>query len=134
MTIDRSIYPIYLAISRRWKVHYFKADMADSPENRSQDAAFLDDMAGFVGARGTAALERIGAALDLDYCGIDFAVNRAGDILLLEANATMVLVRPLSADRKWDYRRPAFDKVAAVHSMLVERAAGAAPRKVAASA
>ena len=107
--------------------------MADCPENRSQDVAFLDALAGFVGARGTAAIERIGEALDLDYCGIDFAVNRAGDILLLEANATMVLVR-LSADRKWDYRRPAFDKVAAVHIMLVERAAGAAPRKVAASA
>ena len=60
-------------------------------------------------------------------------MNRAGDILLLEANATMVLVR-LSADRKWDCRRPAFDKVAAVHIMLVERAAGGAPRKVAASA
>lgn len=72
-----------------------------------------------------AALERIGAALDLDYCGIDFAVNAASDTLLFEANATVVLVVPLSADRKWDYRRPAFDKVfAAVHSMLVERAAG----------
>lgn len=74
------------------------ADMVDSPENRSQDTAFLDDMAGFVGARGTAALERI-SSLDLDYCGIDFAVNAAGDILLFEADATMVLV-PLSASRK----------------------------------
>ncbi len=134
MIVDRKVYPIHLAISRRWKVHYFKADMASSPENRAQDAAFLDDMTGFVGARGMAALERIGAALDLDYCGIDFAVNAAGDILLFEANATMVLVS-LSADRKWDYRRPAFDKVfAAVHTMLVDRAAGAAPRKVAAIA
>jgi hypothetical protein len=134
MIIDRKIYPIHLAISRRWKVHYFKADMADSPENRAQDGAFLDDVAGFVGARGMAALERIGAALDLDYCGIDFAVKAAGEILLFEANATMVLV-PLPADRKWDYRRPAFDRVfAAVHSMLVERVAGAATQKVAARA
>ena len=122
MIIDRKIYPIHLAISRRWKVHYFKADMANSPENRAQDAAFFDDATGFVGARGMAALERIGAALDLDHCGIDFAVNAASDTLLFEANATVVLVVPLSADRKWDYRRPAFDKVfAAVHSMLVER-------------
>ena len=63
-------------------------------------------MPGFVGARGMAALERINVALDLDYCGIDFAVNASGDILLFEANATMVMV-PLSDDRKWDYRRPA---------------------------
>jgi hypothetical protein len=133
MIIDRKIYPIHLAISRHWKVHYFKADMADSPENRSQDAAFLDDMPGFVGARGMAALERINAALDLDYCGIDFAVNATGDVLLFEANATMVMV-PLSDDRKWDYRRPAFDGVfGAVHTMLLEKAVGASGQVAAAT-
>jgi hypothetical protein len=132
MIIDRKIYPTHLAISRQWKVHYFKADMADSPGNRLQDAAFLDDMPGFIGARGTAALERINAALDLDYCGIDFAVNATGNILLFEANATMVLV-PLSDDRKWDYRLAAFDKVfGAVLTMLVERADGAPAEKMAA--
>jgi hypothetical protein len=126
MIIDRKIYPLHLAISRNWKVHYFRADMAASPDNRAKDAAFLDDMASVIGPRGMAALERINAALDLDYCGIDFAVNAAGDILLFEANATMVLV-PLSSDRKWDYRRPAFDKVfSAVRAMLMRRSTGVA--------
>jgi hypothetical protein len=111
-----------LAISSRWKVHYFKADMADSPENPTKDAAFLNDMAGFMGARGMAALERINAALDLDYCGIDFAVNVWGDISFFEV--------PLSDDRKWDYRRPAFDKAfSAVRTMLSNRAAGAVTGK-----
>jgi hypothetical protein len=42
---------------------------------------------------------------------------------LFEANATMVMV-PLSNDKKWDYRRPAFDAVfAAIRTMLMERAA-----------
>ena len=41
---------------------------------------------------------------------------RDGDILLFEANATMVMV-PLASDEKWAYRRPAFEKVfAAVRS------------------
>jgi hypothetical protein len=92
MIIDRKIYPLHLAISRHWKIHYFKADMADSPENRRHDAAFLDDMPSFIGPRGMAALERINAALDLDYGGVDFAVNADGDVLLFEANATMVMV------------------------------------------
>jgi tetratricopeptide repeat protein len=122
MIVDRKIYPLHLAISRHWKIHYFKADMADSPDNRRHDAAFLDDMPRFIGPRGMAALERINAALDLDYGGIDFAVNADGDILLFEANATMVMV-PLSNDPKWDYRRPAFDAVfAAVRTMLLDRA------------
>ena len=128
MIIDRKIYPLHLAISRHWKIHYFKADMADSAENRRVDEAFLDDMPSFIGARGMAALERINAALDLDYGGIDFAVNADGDILFFEANATMVMV-PLSSDPKWDYRRPAFDAVfTAVRAMLMERAMAGAAR------
>jgi len=129
MIVGGKIYPLHLAISRDWKVHYFRADMAASAENRGQDRAFLDDMPRFIGARGMAALERIRAVLDLDYGGIDFAVNADGDILFFEGNATMVMV-PLSMDPKWDYRRPAFaDVFAAVRRMLLERAsvvAGAA--------
>ncbi len=122
MIIDRKIYPLHLAISRHWKVHYFRADMAASPKNRLHDAAFLADMAKVVGPRGMAALERINAALNLDYCGIDFAVNADGEVLLFEANATMVMV-PLAPDPKWDYRRPAFDAVfAAIRAMLLRRA------------
>jgi glutathione synthase/RimK-type ligase-like ATP-grasp enzyme len=122
MIIDGKIYPLHLAISRHWKIHYFKADMADSAENRRVDQAFLNDMPRFIGARGMAALERINATLDLDYGGIDFAVNADGDILFFEANATMVMV-PLASDPKWDYRRPAFDAVfAAIRAMLLARA------------
>jgi hypothetical protein len=41
---------------------------------------------------------------------------------LFEANATMVMI-PLAADEKWDYRRPAFGKVfAAIRAMLMQRA------------
>jgi hypothetical protein len=125
MIVDRQLYPLHLAISRDWKVHYFRADMAESAENRRHDAAFLNDMTDVVGARGVAALQRIADILELDYGGIDFAVDANGDILLFEANATMVMV-PLSADPKWDYRRPAFDKVfAAARTMLLDRAAAA---------
>jgi hypothetical protein len=124
MIVDRKIYPLHLAISRNWKIHYFKADMAVSPDNRRIDEAFLNDMARFVGPPGMAALQRINAALDLDYGGIDFAMNADGDILFFEANATMVMV-PLSSDPKWDYRRPAFDAVfAAIRDMLLTRAIG----------
>jgi Flp pilus assembly protein TadD len=122
MIVDRKLYPLHLAISRQWKVHYYRADMAESAENRLQDGAFLEDMAGFIGRHGMAALARINAELDLDYGGIDFAVDAAGNVLLFEANATMVMA-PLAADEKWAYRRPAFDAVfAAVRGMLRDRA------------
>jgi len=122
MMIDGKLYPLHLAISKDWKVHYFRADMAASPENRLVDGEFLDDMEREIGAPAVAALERICATLDLDYAGIDFAVNAGGKVLFFEANATMVMA-PLSADPKWDYRRAAFDSVfAAVRRMIMDRA------------
>jgi hypothetical protein len=122
MFVDRKIYPLHLAISRDWKVHYFTADMAGSAQNRALDAAFLGGMAHAIGGRGMAALERIRAALGLDYGGIDFAVDPRGDILFFEANATMVVYPPLD-DPKWTYRRDAVEAVlAAVRAMLTNRA------------
>jgi len=127
--VDGKLYPLHLAISRNWKVHYFRAEMAHSAEHRREDRAFLDDMTSVLGRRGIAALEGICSALALDYGGIDFAVSREGEILLFEANATMVMI-PLSNDPKWDYRRPAFDRVfAAIRGMLMDRAARAAPQR-----
>jgi hypothetical protein len=119
MIVGRRLYPLHLAISRDWKVHYYTADMAQSADNRATEAPFLHDMAGVIGARGMTALQRIADTLQLDYGGIDFAVDARGDILFFEANATMVMV-PLAADEKWDYRRAAFDNVfAAVRTMLM---------------
>jgi hypothetical protein len=123
MFVDGTLYPLHLAISRDWKVHYFTADMADSLDNRAKDAAFLTDMPGAIGPGAMAGLERIRSALDLDYGGIDFAVNQQGDILFFEANATMVVYPPV-LDPKWAYRRPAVEAVlAAVRTMLVGRSA-----------
>jgi len=120
MFVDRKLYPLHLAISRDWKVHYFTADMTDCPENRALDAAFVKNI-NIIGFKGVAALERIRAALALDYGGIDFAVDRNGDILFFEANATMVIYPPV-LEPKWAYRRPAVEAVlAAVRTMLMAR-------------
>lgn len=134
MIVDGRLYPLHLAISQHWKVHYFTADMARSAEHRAKEAEFLQNMNGVIGARGVAVLRRIAAALDLDYGGIDFAVNTRGDVLLFEANATMVMI-PLAADEKWNYRRRAFAEVfGAVRGMLMAKAAQgqAAPAQAAA--
>jgi hypothetical protein len=127
MMIDGQLYPRHLAISRDWKIHYFTAEMADSSEHRAEDGAFLGDMAGVLGSRAMSALARVQAVLGLDYAGIDFGLNEAGDVLLFEANATMVVLPP-DAKPEWDYRRPAVERVyRAVVTMLRARAS-AAPR------
>ena len=44
MMIGGRIYPLHLAISGKWKVHYFTSDMADKPDHRLEDARFLAAM------------------------------------------------------------------------------------------
>ena len=126
MFVDGKIYPLHLAVSDDWKVHYFTSAMAENAAFRAEEERFLADMPGVIGARGVAALEHIRAALGLDYAGIDFALNAEHEILLFEANATMV-VNPPDPDKCWDYRRQAVARIhRAVHAMLVARA-GAKP-------
>jgi hypothetical protein len=122
MIVDGRIYPLHLAVSRHWKVHYFTADMADYPAHRAEDSAFLEDMPKVVGSKAMAALERIRDALSLDYGGIDFGLGPDGEVLLFEANATMVVNLP-DPDPRWTYRRPSVERILnAVRSMLIGRA------------
>ncbi len=106
MFIDGVAYPLHLAISADWKVHYYTAAMATEPAFRAEERRFLDDMPATLGQRATAALCQVQAALGLDYAGIDFALAADGSLLLFEANATMV-INPPDPDPIWDYRRPA---------------------------
>jgi hypothetical protein len=121
MFIDGVAYPLHLAISADWKVHYFTAAMATSAAYRAEERRFLDDMSAVLGARAMAALAGIGAALGLDYAGVDFALAPDGSVLLFEANATMVIVPP-DSDPIWDYRRRAVaDVLEAAKQMLLRR-------------
>jgi tetratricopeptide (TPR) repeat protein len=122
MMIGGWLYPLHLAISGNWKIHYVTADMAENPGHRAEEGSFLEDMPGVLGPRAMAALAEIQNMLALDYAGIDFGLNSAGDVLLFEANATMTVLQP-GRDRRWDYRRAAVQRVEeAVRRMLVDRA------------
>ena len=125
MMIGGKIYPLHLAISRNWKVHYFTSDMADQPDHRAEEAAFLSDMPAVLGDKAMTALDEIRDALGLDYGGVDFGLSADGDLLLFEANATMVIAAP-DPDPRWAYRRTAIARVIdAVVAMIRERAARA---------
>jgi hypothetical protein len=122
MFVDGHLYPLHLAISSDWKVHYFSADMADVPEHRAEDERFLADMPGVLGPTVMTTLGAIANALGLDYAGIDFALSADGRVVIFETNATMVIVRP-EEDERWAYRQAPVQRVMdAVRKMLLDRA------------
>jgi glutathione synthase/RimK-type ligase-like ATP-grasp enzyme len=121
--IDRAVYPVHLAISRSWKIHYFSADMRDNDVNRAEEARYLNDMADHLGPRAVEALTAIAAMLDLDYAGIDFSIGPDGNVLVFEANAAMAIYLP-DEDERFAYRRLAIERiVGAVRQMFSARVA-----------
>lgn len=121
MFVGGELYPLHLAISTQWKVHYFTAAMANDADHRAEEARFLADPRGVLGAGAFAALERVGAALGLEYAGVDFALDGTGAVVVFEANATMIVLPP-GPEPIWDYRRPAVARViGAAQSLLRAR-------------
>jgi hypothetical protein len=91
--VDREPYPYHLAISSHWMVHYFSADMLDNPWKLREEEHFLADWFAALGKRASDAILDIGRTLDLDYGGVDFTLTDDGQVLVFEANATMLTHR-----------------------------------------
>ncbi len=122
MMIEGALYPLHLAASLDWKVHYFSAAMRDDARLQAEEARFLNDMAGTLGPGAMDALTAIQSTLALDYAGVDFGLNDSGDLILFEANAVMTIVPP-DGSKQWAYRRaPIANAVAAARNMVVSRA------------
>jgi tetratricopeptide (TPR) repeat protein len=123
--IGGKLYPIHLARSSRWKVHYFSADSVADDDAIEEEAAFLEGMPDAIGPSAIAALECARDRLGLQYAGIDFGLDATGRVLLFEANATMKIVPPAKGetnDRTGARTRAADAALAAVRTMLLEAA------------
>lgn len=119
MTIDGKLYPVHLAISREWKVHFMTSMTAGNPAFEAQERQFLNDPRAALGEPAVRALERVASAVGLDYGGIDFAAGPGGELTIFEANATMILVPP-EQDRFAGQHRAATERaLAAARAMLL---------------
>jgi Tfp pilus assembly protein PilF len=120
MLVDGRPYPLHLAISRNWKVHYFTSATAGNADHRREEARFLEDMPAVLGDKAMMALQQIERVLGLDYAGVDFGLNGDGDLLLFEANATMIVSRSDSDERR-TYRCAPIDRIVDAVADMIRR-------------
>jgi tetratricopeptide (TPR) repeat protein len=89
--VDGVPYPVHLAISPRWMIHYYNAPMAENAWMRDEEHAFMRDLDSVFTGRAADGLREIAAAFPLDYFGIDCSIAPDGRVLLFEASTAMIV-------------------------------------------
>jgi glutathione synthase/RimK-type ligase-like ATP-grasp enzyme len=93
MFVDGEMFAYHLAIHDGWKIHHVNTDMANQQWMQDEEKAFLDDPREVFGPPQREALRAIQREIDLDYFGIDCALDSTGRVVVFEVNACM-LVHP----------------------------------------
>jgi tetratricopeptide (TPR) repeat protein len=118
------ILPYHLAIGSDWKLHHDSTDMEDHAWMQEEEAAFLKDPATAFNVAHRAALRAIKERIGLEFFGIDCGLDTAGDLVVFEVNASMLVHE---GNDKFPYKDPFVQKIrVAFHEMLRTLANGAA--------
>jgi hypothetical protein len=89
--VDGTPYPVHLAISPNWMIHYYNAPMDEHQWMRDEEELFLSDLdSAFEGAP-KAALDDLARVAGLEYFGIDCSIGRDGRLLVFEADTAMLV-------------------------------------------
>jgi len=89
---------------------------------RREEAAFLADPACAFGPAQRAALDAIRAAIDLEFFGLDCAIDRAGALVVFEANASM-LIHAADSAALFPYKQASFARIRDAFDRLIATAA-----------
>jgi hypothetical protein len=115
----------HMAIGDHWMVHYLNAGMAESAEKRAEEAAAMAHFDEDFAVRHAAAFAGLHERLGLDYFAIDCAELPDGQLLLFEADVSMI-VHNLDPEDLYPYKKPQMTKLfAAFEALLRARAAQA---------
>jgi tetratricopeptide (TPR) repeat protein len=89
--VGDQVLPYHLCIGRDWKLHHINTDMAHHAWMQQEEAAFLGDSGAVFGPAQMQALHDIRDRMGLDYCGIDCGLDRDGNVVVFEVNASMLV-------------------------------------------
>jgi glutathione synthase/RimK-type ligase-like ATP-grasp enzyme len=89
--VDDQILPYHLAIGNSWKVHHDSTDMADYHWMQQEEETFLNNPATVFNSEHYQALRAIQQRIGLEYFGIDCGLDRWGNLVVFEVNASMLV-------------------------------------------
>ncbi|MEM8650612.1 MAG: hypothetical protein AAGF54_08805, partial [Pseudomonadota bacterium] len=120
--IDGKAYPCHMAIGKQWKLWYMNAGMNKDEWKRKEEEAFMSDFENTFASRHQLQLDAIADAIGLEYFGIDCGVDRAGNLVVFEADNAL-LVHDMDPVEIYPYKRPAMHRIFdAFTKMLFEKA------------
>jgi tetratricopeptide (TPR) repeat protein len=118
--VDDQILPYHLCIGRDWKLHHINTDMAHHAWMQQEEAAFLGDAGAVFGQAQMQALHDIRARMGLDYCGIDCGLDRDGNVVVFEVNASMLVH---ARNEGFLYKTPAVERIKSAYDAMLRKLA-----------
>ena len=123
--VDGTPYPVHLAVSPNWMIHYYNAPMAEHRWMRDEEAAFLEDPRSAFDTARFETVAQIGTAVGLEYFGIDCAIDPHGNILVFEADAAMLVHTSDPADL-YPYKQRFVPRIYRAIERMIDRRKAAA--------
>jgi tetratricopeptide (TPR) repeat protein len=124
--VDDQILPYHLAIANDWKVHHASTDMADHQWMQQEEEAFLNDPATFFSAGHYRILRAICERIGLEYFGIDCGLDRSGNLVVFEVNASMLVH---DGNEEFPYKAPFVLRIKSAFDEMLRNLATEVPAK-----
>jgi tetratricopeptide (TPR) repeat protein len=120
--VNGEILPYHLAIADRWKVHRDSTDMADHPWMQREEEAFLNNPASVFAPSHYQVLREIRERIGLDYFGVDCGLDRSGNLVMFEANASMLVH---DQNEGFSYKTPFVHRIKSAFDNMLRKFAAA---------
>jgi tetratricopeptide (TPR) repeat protein len=120
--VGHDILPYHLAIGSDWKLHHDNTDMVNQPWMQREEESFLNDPATVFNSGHDQALQAIRQRIGLDYFGIDCGLDRSGNLVVFEVNASMLVH---DRNEQFPYKTPCVHRIKSAFDEMLRQFANA---------
>jgi tetratricopeptide (TPR) repeat protein len=120
--VDEQILPYHLAIADHWKVHHDSTDMVDHQWMQQEEEAFLNNPATVFNSTHYRVMREIQRRIGLEYFGIDCGLDRSGNLVVFEANASMLVH---DGNEEFPYKAPFVRRIKSAFDAMLQKFANA---------